>query len=109
ASALADAATNAAEFAANNVRFVQADVGASQALAAEQWDLAILDPPRSGCPGSVLEVLDAARLAYASCDPTTLARDLRLLTQRGYRLDSVRLFDMFPQTYHIETLALLSR
>ncbi|MGH2363044.1 MAG: class I SAM-dependent RNA methyltransferase [Chloroflexota bacterium] len=109
ASALADAATNAAEFAANNLRLVQADVGASQALAAEPWDLAILDPPRSGCPGSVLEVLNAARLAYVSCDPTTLARDLRLLTQRGYQLDSMRLFDMFPQTYHMETLSLLSR
>ncbi len=109
ASAMADAATNAAENATDNVKFERLDVGAAHAIAEEGWDLTILDPPRSGCPRSVLEVLKSERLVYVSCDPSTLARDLRILTGRGYKLENTRLFDMFPQTYHLETLSILSR
>jgi len=107
--AIADAAANAAEAAADNARFVQADAASAADLAAEGWDLAILDPPRAGCPPRVLEALDARRVAYVSCDPSTLARDLKLLLAHGFRLASVQLFDMFPQTYHVETVALLVR
>ncbi|MHB8618324.1 MAG: class I SAM-dependent RNA methyltransferase [Chloroflexota bacterium] len=107
--AMADAATNTAEAAAANVRWVQADVAASAELAATPWQLAILDPPRAGCPRPVLAALNAERIAYVSCDPSTLARDLKLLLARGYHLTSIRLFDMFPQTYHLEVLALLHR
>jgi 23S rRNA (uracil1939-C5)-methyltransferase len=106
---IADAAANLAEAGAENARFVHSDVSSAAALAAERWDMAILDPPRAGCPTSVLEALNAARLAYVSCDPSTLARDLKVLLARGYRLDSVELLDMFPQTYHLETLSLLTR
>ncbi|MBV8085444.1 MAG: class I SAM-dependent RNA methyltransferase [Chloroflexi bacterium] len=105
--AIADARANLAEAAADNVRLVQSDVAASAGLAAERWDLAILDPPRVGCPRAVLEAIDAACIVYVSCDPSTLARDLKALVARGYRLSSVRLLDMFPQTYHLETVAVL--
>jgi len=107
--AVADAHANLAEAAADNVRLVQADVAASAGLAAEQWDLLILDPPRAGCPRAVLEAVTAAKVVYVSCDPSTLARDLRVLLDRGFSLESVQLLDMFPQTYHLETVAVLTR
>jgi 23S rRNA (uracil1939-C5)-methyltransferase len=107
--AVADAETNIAEAGAENMRMLCADVATSASLAGERWDHAILDPPRAGCPRSVLESVAAKRLTYVSCDPSTLARDLKLLLARGFRLASVQLMDMFPQTYHIEAVALLER
>ena len=107
--ALADAAANIAEVGAENARFVNSDVAAAAGIAAEGWDLAVLDPPRAGCPRSVLEALDANRIAYVSCDPSTLARDLKVLVARGFTLESIQLLDMFPQTYHIESLSVLVR
>jgi 23S rRNA (uracil1939-C5)-methyltransferase len=74
-------------------------------------DLLILDPPRGGVDlGSLrlLAGLHPRQIRYVSCSPPTLARDLRFLVARGYRLNSVELFDFFPQTYHIETLAKLT-
>jgi 23S rRNA (uracil1939-C5)-methyltransferase len=53
--------------------------------------------------------LAASQLVYISCDPATLARDIRRLTAGGYQVEHVRLFDMFPQTYHIEAVVLMSR
>jgi len=70
----------------------------------------IVDPPRTGLPPDACARLAAARpptLVYVSCDPPTLARDLRRFLEAGYRLRSVELFDMFPQTAHLETLAIL--
>jgi 23S rRNA (uracil1939-C5)-methyltransferase len=107
--AIADAHANIAEAAADNVRLVQADVAASAELAGQSWDAAILDPPRAGCPRAILNALNAQRIAYVSCDPSTLARDLKILLARGYALTSLQLLDMFPQTYHLETLAILER
>jgi tRNA/tmRNA/rRNA uracil-C5-methylase (TrmA/RlmC/RlmD family) len=75
----------------------------------ESPDLCVIDPPRAGA-ASIIESLCALRpraIAYCSCDPVTLARDLRAFVARGYRLDSVRGFDMFPGTHHVETLAWL--
>ena len=74
--------------------------------------VAVLDPPRAGCRPQALEALAkmrVPRLVYVSCSPPTLARDLRLLTDLGYRTESVQPLDMFPQTYHVECLATLSR
>ncbi len=75
------------------------------------WDAVILDPPRTGVDATAIEALialGAARLLYISCEPSTLARDIRILTAGGYRLESAQPFDMFPQTRHVETLAVLS-
>jgi 23S rRNA (uracil1939-C5)-methyltransferase len=75
-------------------------------------DLVVMDPPRAGVGVATLKLLldlRPKRLHYFSCSPPTLARDLGFLLKHGYRLDSLELFDCFPQTYHIESLARLSR
>ena len=72
----------------------------------------VLDPPRSGCQPRALESLiemAPSRVAYVSCDAETLGRDLKILCAGGYRLDEVAPLDMFPQTHHVECVALLSR
>ena len=77
----------------------------------ERPDLVVLDPPRSGAPPEILAALGRlkpARIAYLSCDPSTLARDLGELLKSGFRIAEMHLFDVFPQTYHIETLVHLT-
>jgi 23S rRNA (uracil1939-C5)-methyltransferase len=73
-------------------------------------DVVVLDPPRAGLPaGTVAALADVAarRIVYLSCDPATLARDLAGFRERGYRLRSLEGFDLFPQTPHVEALAVL--
>ena len=75
-------------------------------------DLAVVDPPRSGLGERVarlLATLGAPRVVYVSCDPATLARDLLILLEHGYRIEQVHLVDLFPQTYHLETVVHLIR
>ena len=76
-------------------------------------DAVVLDPPRAGCAGAVtgwLALAGAPRIVYISCDAATLARDLRLLAVLGpYRVRSVEAVDMFPQTHHVEAVAVLDR
>jgi 23S rRNA (uracil1939-C5)-methyltransferase len=76
----------------------------------EEPDLVILDPPRTGAKEAANQIarLKPKRIVYVSCEPTTLSRDLRLFSQNGYHLDRLSLIDMFPQTYHMEVVALLS-
>lgn len=72
----------------------------------------IMDPPRAGVDGSVVDWLsdkNVPLIAYVSCDPSTLARDIKRLTQKGYHLQEIAMFDQFPQTYHIETISILTR
>jgi len=85
---------------------------ASDAVRAFAPEAVVVDPPRTGLGGAVAEALaavGAARLVYVSCAPDTLARDLAALTRHGLRLERVQGFDLFPQTPHVEALALLAR
>src|SRR5215471_5140484 len=73
-----------------------------------QIDLLLLDPPRVGAESRVVDgilQLLPRRICYVSCDPATLARDVRKIIAGGYSLDSLAAFDMFPQTHHVETIA----
>lgn len=109
--ALANACVNGAA----NIEVVGAPVERwlrSPGLAPGVVSLALLDPPRSGLGAK--SVRDLVRLAprsivYVSCDPSTLARDLRVFVDGGYRLDAIEAIDLFPQTFHVETIATLSR
>jgi len=74
--------------------------------------LIIADPPRGGMGEDVIKSvlhLSSQTLAYVSCDPATLARDSRFLVAGGYSLTEITPFDFFPQTYHIETVALFKK
>ena len=112
--AIRNAKENAARNAFDNLEFICSDAAAyADRLAAEgsKPDVICVDPPRKGCAKSVLE--DIARMApqrivYVSCDPGTLARDLRILDELGYETVSVQPVDMFPQTSGVETVVLLS-
>ena len=78
----------------------------------ERPELIVLDPPRAGAGEEVCRLLARLapdRIVYLSCDPTTLARDLAILTGSGYTLSELHLIDLFPQTYHLETLIVLCR
>ncbi len=75
-------------------------------------DVVLVDPPRAGLDKRVVDgilKLDPRLVAYVSCDPSTLARDAQRLTNRGYRLRDVTPFDLFPQTYHIESISFFER
>jgi 23S rRNA (uracil1939-C5)-methyltransferase len=75
-------------------------------------DFILLDPPRAGlgeASARHLAEVGAPHITYVSCDPATMARDLRILTLAGYRVLELHLLDLFPQTYHIETVVHLSR
>lgn len=86
---------------------------AARALAeAGHFDLVVVDPPRSGMTPQALSALigtKAHRICYVSCDTATLARDVKALAEAGYHLTSATPVDMFPQTWHVETLAVLER
>ena len=112
--AAADGGLNLRQNGCANARIVQAQVEqALPGIAAEgPWDVVVLDPPRQGCSRAVLELLASVRptrLIYVSCDPSTLARDLGVLVRFGYRCGSLRPIDLFPQTFHLESVALLER
>jgi len=82
------------------------------AVAQRKWDALLLDPPRAGVsPSAMTALLDLAspKIVYISCDPATLARDAQLLCTNGYHLHYAQPLDMFPQTHHVETVALFTR
>ena len=83
----------------------------AEKLAGENPDLIVLDPPRDGIhPKALDKIIDYGvdRLVYISCKPSSLARDLVVLQERGYQVEKVRCVDMFPGTVHVETVVLLS-
>ncbi len=106
--AVANARENAAGL--DNVEFLLGKAEEVLASLPVMPDAAILDPPRAGCQPAVLESLLALappRVVYVSCDPETLARDLKVLGA-GYTIDFIQPLDMFPQTHHVECAAVLS-
>ena len=110
ASSIRDARWNLREV--ENVELMQGKVEELLPTLSERIDGLVVDPPRAGCQRSVLEALvrsPARRIVYVSCDPSTLARDLDILCHEyeTYRLRSVQPLDMFPQTAHIESVAVL--
>lgn len=81
-------------------------------LTQEHFDIILVDPPRKGMDEKVVEAIiksTAQKLVYISCDPATLARDLKMLTENGFEVENVKLVDMFAKTMHVETVALLSK
>ena len=111
---VADARHNAGLNGIGTVRFEVLDgaAGLRRLVAArERFDLVILDPPRGGAleMTGLLAELGAPNVLYVSCDPQTLGRDLARLQKGGYRVVKSRVVDMFPQTYHIESITLLER
>ena len=77
-----------------------------------RFDAVILDPPRLGCHPRVIQAISRLKIptaVYVSCEPSTLARDLKRFQEAGYRVEKVRPLDMFPWTRHVETVVLMSR
>jgi 23S rRNA (uracil1939-C5)-methyltransferase len=98
----------------NNIHWICSPVPAALAQLKKQrrrYSKIVLDPPRTGAKGIErdLAALDAEKILYISCNPTTLARDLAALTQQGYSLRSVQPVDLFPHTFHVEAIATLVR
>ena len=103
---------NAVANGLDNCRFLAGDVLKVLDEIPQKPDLIVLDPPRDGVhPKALPRIIayDVDRMLYISCKPTSLARDLGVLIPSGYRVEKVRLVDMFPQTVHVETVCLLSK
>jgi 23S rRNA (uracil1939-C5)-methyltransferase len=98
--------TNATSVKATTLDFLR---GAARG---ERPDVIVVDPPRTGLGAETTELLGrvgAPQMVYVSCDPATLARDLRALVAAGYRIERITLADLFPQTFHLETIVRLRR
>ena len=114
-SAVENARTNAVKNGVSNTRYICGDAkDVARQLAQEglRPDVIVTDPPRKGMDETVLRSIAAMapeRLVYVSCDPGTLARDLKRLAELGFRTDRCAAVDMFPRTYHVETCVLLSK
>ena len=75
-------------------------------------DVIVVDPPRKGCEESLLQTMvemEPERIVYVSCDSATLARDVKILREKGYEIERMRIVDQFAHTVHVETIVLLSR
>lgn len=108
--AVKDAAANIEGI--DNLKYVEGKTEEVLDTLEETPDVVVLDPPRVGCHPDTLDALirrTPRRVVYVSCDPESLARDLSILVQGGFRVESVEPVDMFPQTHHIECVATLYR
>ena len=113
--AVEDARINALENNISNVEFI---AGEAETVVPDmigrglQIDVAVVDPPRKGCDSKLLDALVKAkpkRIVYVSCNPATLARDLKYLSEKAYKVVEVQPVDMFPQTSHTESIILLQK
>ncbi len=99
----------------SNVRFERETVGEwlkENAEKLKNTDFLLLDPPRSGTEKQIIEgilKLQPREISYVSCEPSTLARDLKTLCENGYAIESIVALDLFPQTHHVETVVKLTR
>ena len=115
ADAVRDAKFNAKRNGIENIEFYTADAGdfmVDMAKAGERADVVIMDPPRAGSDErfmSSVVTLSPKRVVYVSCNPETLARDLRYFIKNGYNVKKIQPVDMFPHTSHIESVVLLTR
>ena len=113
--AVHDAIGNAKHNGVKNARFFAADATewiSAAAAAGERADVIFMDPPREGSTPQFIESvarMAPKRVVYVSCNPETMARDLALLTKKGYRAEGFTPVDMFPNSEHIEVVCALSR
>ena len=112
-SAVEDARLSARANGLGNIHVLPGDAEAElNGLPRRAANAAVLDPPRAGISAQVVDELariEVPRIVYVSCDPSTLARDLARFVERGYAVQSVQPYDMFPQTSHIEAIAVLNQ
>jgi 23S rRNA (uracil1939-C5)-methyltransferase len=114
ARSIGNAGKSAERNGVSNIRFAASDVlqwMSQRKQGATRPDLIVVDPPRAGLDRPLAESLasrDLTGLTYVSCDPATLARDVRILTSGALRLVDVAIFDLFPQTHHVETVVRFS-
>ena len=113
--AVEDARENARRNGVTNAEFICADAGEAAMELARRGirpEVICVDPPRKGISADVIQaIVEMApeRLVYVSCDPATLARDVKLLDERGYTLQKAEAVDLFPRTAHVETVCLLAK
>jgi 23S rRNA (uracil1939-C5)-methyltransferase len=98
----------------NNLNNLEVELASAEEYFKEaqnlDFDIIILNPPRKGCSNKILENIsksNAKWIIYLSCNPSTLARDIKFLEGANFKLEEIKAFDMFPHTFHLETLALL--
>jgi 23S rRNA (uracil1939-C5)-methyltransferase len=109
-SACHDFAVNLDEF--DNVTLYEAEAEEVVPALESPVDMLVMDPPRAGLAPAVHDALAALaprQIAYISCDPATLARDIKKILQNGYELTSITPFDLFPQTSHIESISIFEK
>lgn len=113
--AVENARRNAERNAIQNAEFLCADAAEAARILFERGekpDVIVIDPPRKGCDGALIATIAAMRpkrVVYVSCDPATLARDLKLFRESGYKTETVTPADMFPGTAHVETVVRLTK
>lgn len=113
--AIADAKENALRNGISNADFICADASEAAAYLKDKGtrpDVLVVDPPRKGLAPDVIDSIAAMgpeRVVYVSCDPATLARDLKLFQEKGYHAEKAEAYDLFPRTKHVETVVLMSR
>ncbi len=113
--AVKDAKINASANKIKNISFYKNDAGkfmVDMAKKGEKVDVVFMDPPRQGSSEDFIKsllIMKPKRIVYVSCGPETLARDLKLLTSGGYKVESAECVDMFPKTEHVETCVLLTK
>lgn len=111
--AITDAEYNQKLNRINNANFIQGKVEEilTPIMQQNKFTVVLLDPPRKGVDAASLTFITEQKIPlilYVSCNPMTLARDLKILMDKGYKVDAITPFDMFPQTWHIETVVKLS-